>query len=54
MPREVWDAAAENGHVFQRPYPGFGGTLPAASTLEYRINSGSMIQAINRFRERVE
>src|SRR6266446_2052002 len=54
LPREVWNSAVENGHVFERPYAGFGGVLQSSTTREYRINSAAMIDAINRFRERMQ
>ena len=53
IPRELWNGAAANGHVFERPYAGFGTVLQGIATREYRINTAAMIDLINRFRERV-
>jgi hypothetical protein len=52
IPQELWNGAAANGHVFERPYAGFQGKLQASVTREYRPNTEAMIELINRFRER--
>lgn len=45
IPKDVWNEMVKNGHISERPYPGFSGNL---SSSEIRINSKKAADIINK------
>jgi hypothetical protein len=54
IPKDLWNRAAANNHIFERPYSGFGSKLAGTGTLEYRPNTAEMFRLINTYVQKVK